>query len=413
MEILISAVEDLIVTALCTSYPVDDLINTLRNEANFPAKFALRDWKENLNGLYTEQEHKLYGALKQVSRRNRCSWGGVETAEANSSATSLHPCPSRCGRVIRRPIFPKHPICHNDLPSHAFDKSTPSTSHEQMVLVATEDCLNKPISHTVLNRLDSTVRKIRVYLDLMSEVCSCDLLVNTVLERRLELHLLTAGRQARSVLNLPEDQLRPIWLRDLTIPYLYITTLRVSGHSLMKLIPISSAQIILELYSQAPDNVPWNADSPTDCRTLVGIVCRLDLAGAHILLFLAEVCDLLADFLLILPGPMFKPESQVCLYLLHMSFVLDCPRLFQIIVQLLPTQSIRKSPFDWTLAISEMSQCPALSRHMRIYLDGLRSIVPRPETKHRRKLPSSNNRQEKQLAVTRPRKAAARKKDNE
>eukprot|EP01056_Protomagalhaensia_sp_Gyna25_P001772 Protomagalhaensia_sp_Gyna_25__1771@NODE_1931_length_1408_cov_3_290723_g1590_i0_p1_GENE_NODE_1931_length_1408_cov_3_290723_g1590_i0NODE_1931_length_1408_cov_3_290723_g1590_i0_p1_ORF_typecomplete_len262_score29_38_NODE_1931_length_1408_cov_3_290723_g1590_i05891374 len=212
-----------------------------------------------------------------------------------------------------------------------------------MMLVAVEDCLNKPLSHKILLRLRNTLHRARILLDLMHELASCELLICQVRERRhaaWEFEQATRRqREQRENRGRAKESRKPhIWLKRLTYPYLYMVTL----------------QLLFEFYPNAPDGEPWKMRAPTDARCLAGIVCKLELPGSELLLFLTEALQLLRELILSLPADGFHPPGAVLQYLLHAAFVLDAPALFHLLLCLDRDGCLRNSPFDWDGALAEM-----------------------------------------------------------
>eukprot|EP01053_Blabericola_migrator_P004755 Blabericola_migrator_1__4754@NODE_2500_length_2675_cov_477_353911_g1519_i1_p1_GENE_NODE_2500_length_2675_cov_477_353911_g1519_i1NODE_2500_length_2675_cov_477_353911_g1519_i1_p1_ORF_typecomplete_len278_score29_96Gemini_C4/PF01492_17/25Gemini_C4/PF01492_17/25_NODE_2500_length_2675_cov_477_353911_g1519_i117312564 len=190
LELLIEQIEDLFITCLCTSFPVDDLLSTLKTECLFPAKFPLYDHREATEELYSDQQSEQY----------------VEPHKHATIQMDRTLNDPRASPPLRKfPVTPPYPYKHDFLPSHIHapvtksgvrsraaqqaslkaenkdndSKSTTGSStgedaaFQQMVLMAVEDCLNRPLSHKILTRLKDVLQKFRVLIDLMYELQSC------------------------------------------------------------------------------------------------------------------------------------------------------------------------------------------------------------------------------------------------
>lgn len=106
LDLALIMLEDLIVTSLCTSFPVDFLVKTLEYDSKFPAKFVPR---------YAKFYENMYDHPNALRLANSTR-GGISAANLPGFGTGS---PSEYPRFIPTP-FPAYK--HDALPTHVYDK---------------------------------------------------------------------------------------------------------------------------------------------------------------------------------------------------------------------------------------------------------------------------------------------------
>lgn len=383
IEILIEKIETIVARDLCTSFAIDGFLSTLRNEALYPAKFATADWRETIQGLYFEHEYELYSTFRNESRRggSRDDFACGDFG-ARAAAEPLHAFYHNPRR--KKPFIPKYNVYHDQMPVAAKkvlddcreSGREPQLSEETACLISVEDHINRPASYKVETRMFNELRQLRVFVDLLRELATCDVLVRNFEQKRsdellaLNANASTTGQSGRG----PKEN-RSLWFRDVCMPYQFTTALT----------------LLFSLYPAAPDGKLWNAKDPLDGRSLVGLVCKLNLPGASLLRFISEAAAALALLLRVLPAPAYFPSKPAAEHLLHMAFVLDVPALFCYLMEhvhkeALPTRQATAhkhrsvtgsaqntgSAFNWTKTQDEMElQNP--SHALNLYLIALQN----------------------------------------
>ncbi|EZG58895.1 hypothetical protein GNI_093480 [Gregarina niphandrodes] len=396
LDLVLTEIEKLLVTGICTSFPIDDLISAIKTEALLPAKFCIEDKDELYHGLYAQHERALYRSFAD---------GNPEFVKPKHERERVLPLLHQ-GYPLCHQVRPPHPDTigpdgpfkkiimdsteriddreddrYSDHRSHkkrkghrhggrdhdsrdydhdSVDNLETDASKEDMnrpdgdmspenaVMIAVADSLSRPLSNKIRLRLEKMIRKLRVYLDLLLELSSSNALLKASMDRReMEQDLINKHEAGES--GGDRKAVKSGVLVDLTLPYLYVTLIR----------------LLLEIYPCAPDGVEWRATSPTDIRVLCGMICRLELAGHYIILFLSDFASGMAKLLLTVLRPpvsntdLFAPKHMVLQYLMHMAFVLDVPELFDIIANSSQAHKLmQNNPFDWNSTYEDLQAGP-------------------------------------------------------
>lgn len=253
--------EDLIVTTLCTSFPVDFLIRTLDYDARFPAKFVPH-YADTYANLYDHPNALRLGAAQQ---------GGINIGTGSPSELprfSPTPFPSYkqeslpshvYDKIVSPPVVdlqvefqrptkrstekPKEGVegqpeeeTESDLESSEEELALDSTAgslrppkatklqklfQDQMVVVV-EDAIQQPTPDRIKKRMHELLSQMRALTRAINLLMTCEPLRVLSVEYRL-----TISRKGFSV-GSDQDRTPSFVLEHLTYPYLFMATLQVN-----------------------------------------------------------------------------------------------------------------------------------------------------------------------------------------
>lgn len=400
LDLALLMTEDIVITSLCTSFPVDFLVKTLEHDAKYPAKFKPH-YAQTYESMYDHpnalrltaaaepetMSHFGTGAPKEYPRFFPTPFPTYrhDTVPTHVYDSLLSAEEDRLKRKLKAAKARKKPEPSlekkrggNSRVSFAETNNSGSSSNsssnsgassptrraekeQEEAAEATYDV--KPVKGAILRPPSASALQ-KLFQDQMVVVVEDAVQQPTrrTVRRRMG-QLLGQLRGLERVTNLlltceplraqaidfrigiarppPEGAKKafPDFVFEyLTYPYLFLATL----------------QNLFEMYPYSLSEKPWNPKSVADARRLVNLVIYKRLRGHEVLQFLAQLPRYICKYIVTLGPDYFRPSSELSQFLMHYAFCMDASDLFYFASRMSRPFSV-PDVFDWDELIRTLS----------------------------------------------------------
>eukprot|EP01068_Selenidium_serpulae_P007242 Selendium_serpulae@DN4655_c0_g1_i4.p1 len=272
LDLVFYMIENLLETSLCTSFPIDHLIDSVSYSVQFPGGFV-----ENVKLMYENMYDRPRAAMIQA----------MEARDGEILIEPGRPNPMFCPRypVLRHNCLPAHLGAPTDTkPEDPFSTGI-NAFHETMIVVA-DDAMNKPTRKKILTRMNELLRRCQNLQRIAVHLATNDTLLRLAVDYKI---VVTETRRPEQ----NDEKRSPFVLENLTFPYLYMAVL----HNLF------------EMYPHTPFGTKWNNFSVSDARRLINIVMTKQMKAFPILRFLAGLPQHIVNVIDLLGVEFFLPPS--------------------------------------------------------------------------------------------------------
>lgn len=295
LDLVVQMIVEFIQTVLCTSFPVDFIDDCLyRSSCNF------KGYDDLYRNLYQQPNYFRYigcspcpSANQEMKNYSPPVYPATTSAASPSSALGRRD--SR-GRFTERDIIDdENSVCF-PLPEAGKptdDIPTDCQLIQQDVLIVVETAFEEPMPQKVIARMQELLRRLKASSRLMKLLAECACLRDA------------SARTAASA------------LQQISYPFFYTALL----HSSFKTYPLS------------PSGELWDVENPADARRLVNILIHKELRGNEMYKFVGAIPKYVLDLVEVFGPKILNQKPEVAQYFMHMAFVLDSPKLFELVAR--------------------------------------------------------------------------------